>query len=691
MSASGDEKKSIDIKIALAAVAQQKQEIAKQQSQTAAGKGTEIGQTKTNVYESMAALQKFQKDSVRVKVSEAENRKIIQQNKIKEVQQQFNEVTANKDKYDSSSYNAYAQNVGSYLKNADENIEVLNQAIASGTAAKIIYNKNIKALEKEALKPQLKKEIKYKTSPPMKEKLPPGATQGPPKTLYSTRVSKQVQFITEFIGADIKNDKQREKAIKEFSPLYAQTVGTSEDAGEKLVREVDLKIRNYEKMADYATPLGIDELTGPDRKANMNKLKARFAHMTLATDKAFIVSVPIIALGAVGGPITTGLIAAAGVASLANPANVAELDKYVQAHPQTFLASLGGALLAGVTVSEVSKAFKLHTKNMKLAERRKLETQYDKMIDDYAYLEQKKGAEFPTKAIEIPEAFQGQIKGEIIISNPVNPTQEMMARVIRNSIAEYGSKEFTDFFNDPKSKLSFYMDSGQGIMDPMTVPEMLNKYPGLKEPWYNPAFADPNILNKANIVARSNNPNINYSPLLAAALVQISKQGYITEEQVKELILINQKNLSLLKQQGIQIPQDFSESKLNDLSLPDIAALIDFPTAEINAQTQETIQDIIQLPQDTPYPPPPLTPEIIEPSKITPILGLGPAEIKKRKEMNLQLFHGAKAKYRVSYPDLKQVIGPLEARSLSDALGKAQRQRKMGKRLPRTIIVELVG
>ena len=69
MSASGDEKKSIDIKIALASVGQQKQEIAKQQTQAAAAKQTEIGQTKTNVYDSMAALQQFQKDSTRVKVS----------------------------------------------------------------------------------------------------------------------------------------------------------------------------------------------------------------------------------------------------------------------------------------------------------------------------------------------------------------------------------------------------------------------------------------------------------------------------------------------------------------------------------------------------------------------------------------------------------------------------------------------
>ena len=47
--------------------------------------------------------------------------------------------------------------------------------------------------------------------------------------------------------------------------------------------------------------------------------------------------------------------------------------------------------------------------------------------------------------------------------------------------------------------------------------------------------------------------------------------------------------------------------------------------------------------------------------------------------------------YRVSYPDLKQVIGPLDARSFPDALGKAQRQRRTAKKLPRTIIVDLIG
>jgi len=186
VSASGDEKKTVDTKAAIAANKQQKQEIAKQEAQAAAAKQTEIGQTKTNVYDSMAALQQFQKDSTRVKVSEAANQKIIQQNKIKEVQQKFNEVTANKDQYLEGVYLTYAQNVGTYLRTANQNVEALDNAIASGTTAIILYGKNIKKLEKEALKPHLKKEYTYKTSPQKQEEPPSGAIQGPPSELKTT-------------------------------------------------------------------------------------------------------------------------------------------------------------------------------------------------------------------------------------------------------------------------------------------------------------------------------------------------------------------------------------------------------------------------------------------------------------------------------------------------------------------------
>ena len=75
----------------------------------------------------------------------------------------------------------------------------------------------------------------------------------------------------------------------------------------------------------------------------------------------------------------------------------------------------------------------------------------------------------------------------------------------------------------------------------------------------------------------------------------------------------------------------------------------------------------------------------------TPPLRLSKSEVEKRRAMNLQLFRGKKLLYRVSYPDLNQIIGPLEARSLPDALGKAQRQRRTAKKLPRTIIVDLIG
>jgi len=99
---------------------------------------------------------------------------------------------------------------------------------------------------------------------------------------------------------------------------------------------------------------------------------------------------------------------------------------------------------------------------------------------------------------------------------------------------------------------------------------------------------------------------------------------------------------------------------------------------QVPAQAQE--QEIIQVPAQ------------IEASPVTtPLLRLSKFELEKRRAMNLSLHNGRRMLYRVSYPDLKQVIGPLDARSFPDALGKAQRQRRTAKKLPRTIIVDLIG
>ena len=79
---------------------------------------------------------------------------------------------------------------------------------------------------------------------------------------------------------------------------------------------------------------------------------------------------------------------------------------------------------------------------------------------------------------------------------------------------------------------------------------------------------------------------------------------------------------------------------------------------------------------------------------ITPPIKLSLEAKQKRKEMSLQLFRGSKKLYEVSFNykgGKTQEIGPVEARSLPDALGKAQRKRSPNKTLPRVIVVDLIG
>ena len=62
--------------------------------------------------------------------------------------------------------------------------------------------------------------------------------------------------------------------------------------------------------------------------------------------------------------------------------------------------------------------------------------------------------------------------------------------------------------------------------------------------------------------------------------------------------------------------------------------------------------------------------------------------------MNLSLISGKNQLYRVNYQyrgGKTETIGPLEARSLPDALGKAQRKRSGHKTLPNVITVTFIG
>jgi len=514
------------------------------------------------------------------------------------------------------------------------------------------------------------------------------------KSRYAKQVDSQVDFMAQLIAADVVDKKQAEKLIKELTPVAAGSV-TTEDHAEKFMKKVENKLKYYENLADYKQDIGIKELTGPNKKENINKVKARFAHITMSAAIGTVLAVPTTALAVAGSPAVGGFIAAASVATLANPENRAQLGEFIEQHPQEFIYGLLGSVLGGVAVSEASKAFKLHTKNMKLKDRRALEKQWDKLIDDYAYMEQRKGAEFPSRAIEIPEPYGNQI----IVSDPLDPEAQILRNFIQNVAERNEPQAIQDFFKTMKnSDMALYYDAGGGKLDTMTIPELLNKYPGLKEPYFNPTL-DPNILGKADIVARSGVPGVNFTPLLGAALAEAARKGYLTDEDIKRLIKQNAKLIEQLKEQGVQIPKNFL--KLGELSFTEIAEIVEQAPEETPTQipdiTQTSIQE--QEPEEIVIPvpePPGTTPETpldtSEPLDPTPPLRLSAADQKKRREMNLSFFMGSKAVYVVTYgyPRGKGDSVTVEARSLPDAMNTAQRVKSPTRYLPNFVDIKLL-
>ena len=671
-----------------------KQEKEKETKSLKASKyGTKGGKTHTNVKDAEVKLFKFLKDTNQINTTQAKNYSKIQANNNQALQNTINTVEGHT--YIAGSGRAYyslkdgtpitsgmVDQWRNDLAKGETNLILLNMAAKTGEANKAKYSESIKQLEEESLKPTLKKVYKYKSQAQKYIKEHTTTKPKEPKTTVQRRSEAQKGFISDLIQADIKDPKKAKKLIEEISPYYAQTVDVNPSAGEKFVKELDLKIRNYEKIADYQTPLGIEELTGSNKKQNINKLKARIAHMTLSHDRAAISAALVTALGVSGGPATVGFIASMGIASMMNPANRELLDEYVKAHPQEFMASIGGAIMAGVSVSAAKSLYKQYRVDMSLAQ----QTKYDKMINDYAYLEQNKGAEFPSRALEVPERYGNQV----IVSNPVDAEAQIFERFVRGIQTGNEGEAIQAYFKSMKdAKLSMYLDVGGGKLDTVTVPDLLNKYPQLRDPYFNPAFNDPNILGKSDLVARSNQPSVNFTPLLAAALLQVSKQGYITETQIKELIKTNQINITTLRNKGIEIPSDFTEATLKDLSLPAIAELTKLKQEQIQELTPLQIQALIV--DVTPLPLPDI-PETPEPLKPTLPLVLSKNDMSKRLEMDRQFYTGPIATYRViyDYGGANKQRFTVKARSLLEATTKAQRGKQPSKKPWKMIDIEKV-
>ena len=695
MSATGDERPTLDTKKSVQEIQQRKQEEIKQQISTLASKlGTKAGETHTNVYDAEAKLVGFLKDTNRINTTQAKNYSKIQERNNQQLRETINKLSESP-----SSYVITDKNTGEPRKvlgsdidkmkqtllDGQVNLVLLNTAAEIGEANKPKYNQIIRQLEEESIKPHLKEPITYKTSP---------------KTLPR---------------------KTEPTTIEEKKGILG------------IISEYTAKKERFERIADYKTEIGLDELRGPDSEKYVNKLKARFAHMSMATAEAYGKGVPLVVLGTVGGAFgatVIGLLGAATAASFINPKNREALDNYVSAHPQEFLATLGGAVLAGVSVVEVRGAFNEYTRNLKLSERRALETKWDEIIDDVSYREQIKGAEYPSNLSKKQLALQrakARDALEKIINDPSyweqqkgikypsqyveipTPNGEKLwfydiknpdDRIVYNLVQNSNDKEWilNNFWTEAKAEnmALMYDATGYGEMQSITIPELLNQYPELRDPFLNPAFIDPNVLdkagivmkgkpdyfnpalldpnvlNKANIVARAES-GLYFNPALAVVLATVTQQGYITKEQILEIINQNEASLEALLEANIQIPVNFADTKLVNLSIAELAQV----TEQVSEQDQILALTPLQIQTILIEPIPPIEPTPVEPMPpIIPLIGL--PQSKERRGINLRLFNGPEEKYRVkfTYRDKSSQSITVPARSYPEAISKAEMGRR---------------
>ena len=665
MSASGDEKKTVDTKAAIAANKQQKQEIAKQEAQAAAAKQTEIGQTKTNVYDSMAALQQFQKDSTRVKVSEAANQKTYQQNRINEVQQKFNEVTANKDQYLEGVYITYARNVGEYLKNADENIESLNQAIAAGTDAKIIYGKNIKKLEKEALKPHLKKVYGYKSQPTKEQKeaeqIGKLALVGPPSSLKVTGLGRVAQEyegvfknVSDALTDAIKNAKtQAIKAKSEGKPIETilwYGLAETTTGGRGAFNGVTFVVRPKQWEESAKT---INTLLTPSKNESVSSYQNRVRQ---------------IVEGDIVDPVLREKMVKQLLATMPKPTvseeNIEAGKKYrailvdtILSDPISFVAEVAGGVAGGWLAGQIIG--RLPATIQRITPKTLEQRAFDKI--------------HPLNAGE-------PILGPDITAHPLDTLSDSAVAQIESGMGQNPSK----FIGKGKYTTPFSKTYGVGLQlkprkgmtaiivlaDPKThaikgflslaeameitggMPELLTTMGGLQA--IPMVYIDPNI------------SDANYKSIQT----MLMEQPTIPASSLKE-IQEDDEILATLLSLGVVVIPDLSQITIQN---PDVVEIVEQESIQTSAQAQTQIQEITPIP----------VPELEDTPPTTPPLRLSLEDKKKRAKINLKLFNGPRERYRVKFTyhrGGKEVI-TVEARSFPEAVNRAQMARKPNKYPP---------
>lgn len=484
------------------------------------------------------------------------------------------------------------------------------------------------------------------------------------------------------VNAKVKDSKRATQVVEALTPIYTDTIVKAKTSVYNLFEKIENLKRDAEGRAEWGNLKGDEKLTTP-------QAVARLEHLALASGDAFIKTIPA-AVVATSGYVGAGLVAAASTAYFVSPRNRYYTAAFIGKHPQEFYASIAGSLAAGYSVAKVRAVYTKYRAEIKSTA---LKNKMDKLIDDYAYLEQHKGAEFPSRAVEIPEP-QG---GVIIIDEPIIEEAQIANNFLKGVADGRNGPQDIEAWLMKNKKIQFMYGPSYAKLSPTDLEEIIIKHPQLKDPFIHPAFQDPSLFGKADLVARVPGTKVQAVPLMSVVLNRIAQQGYITDADIKEIVEANKLNPADLEKLGIT-PWDVSDFK--DLSIPDAVIVvgekpIDIDEVkDISKATADQIPSIEPIeepkPAEEPMPIPPIpTPKNIEePGPPKPTLsGKGQEEMKR---IRLRLFNGPREKYeaRFNYKRGQDQTLTVEARSFPEAMTKAQRGRRLTRQLPES--VELV-
>jgi hypothetical protein len=483
-------------------------------------------------------------------------------------------------------------------------------------------------------------------------------------------------YLTAFVMQDIADEDKVAETVARVAPLYMDQAKGEGEFGKWMDRIEELK-RDAEARAEWRANEGkaYKDRMKPENRPTLKQLGARLEHIGLTVGQVAIYTLPIAEATALGGPLAAGIVAAGTIATFADPKTRYETALFVGEHPEEFFASIAGALATGMAVSKANQLWGKYKAHLKAADVKRLQAKFDKVVDDYTYREQKlsgspsRGKDAPPGSLPgFPSELAEKIKG-------VDPWEEYVFRRMVRGMSESDVSKL-------RAGVLLEMD---GVLEPTFVDELISQYPELKDPFLHPAFKDPNILGKSDLVARATGTGMNMTPLLTAALAIVAKQGYITDAQIKQLIKANTKLLEAYKAQGIQLTSTWTLQDLKDLSLTDAAQAVSVIPVELadTAAMQETIQETVQVVEQVPVEvvePTPTEPTPTETGRPTPPLLKGkltPEQAKRR-----MLIGGPVERYKVKvlYEGGTSTSLTVQAKSYPEAMSKAERIGRTSRR-----------